>query len=123
MTTGKEPRKRQPKRQKGNRDWVRQRLGPLALAGTVGVVAVVALVLGLGSLSGGGSGEPAGGTSKPPSTDLQRVGLLEVSDTDVDLGQVPIHQWVDQTFLVRNGSASPVTITVTKASVEILQGC
>ena len=123
MTTGKQPRKRQPKQRKGSTSWARYPVVPLALAGVVGVVAVVALVLGLRSLSGGGSGEPAGGTSKPPSTDLQRVGLLEVSDTDVDLGQVGLGKWVDHTYLVRNASASPVTITVTKESVETLEGC
>src|SRR3990170_357331 len=90
----------------------------LALTGALGAVLVLAIVLGITSLTGGGSEEPPGVTSSPPPTDLQGEGLLEVSETDVDLGQVALDQWVDHTFVLRNASAGTLTVTVSKESVE-----
>jgi hypothetical protein len=53
----------------------------------------------------------------------ERVGPLEVSATSIDLGRVPLDRWVNPTFLLRNVSEGPVTITIPRAGVETLEGC
>ena len=123
MSARMEPRKRSRKIPKKRAGKAPYRFLPLALTGAVGAILVVALVLGITSLTGGGSEEPSGVTSSPSPTDLQREGLLEVSDTDVDLGQVALDQWVDHTFVLRNTSAGTLTVTVSKESIETLDGC
>ena len=124
MSARMEPRKRSRKVPKKRAGKAQYRFLPLALTGAVGAILVVALVLGITSLTGGGSEEPPGVTSSPPPTDLQGEGLLEVSDTDVDLGQVAVGQWVDHTFVLRNASADTVVVTIPEGGgVETLDGC
>ncbi len=97
----------------------------MGLTCAVGAIIVLALVLGITSLlTGGGSEEPSGMTYNPPPTDLQQAGLLEVSATDVDLGPIPLDQWVDHTFVLRNASTDTVTVTIPKGGgIETLDGC
>src|SRR3989338_6210468 len=52
-----------------------------------------------------------------------RVGSLEVSATEIDLGEVPAGRWVSPTFRLRNVGAESVTITVPRQGVETLEGC
>jgi len=57
------------------------------------------------------------------STEHERVGPLEVSATQIDLGHVPLNQWVSPTFHLSNVSAELVTITIPRQGVETLEGC
>ena len=124
MSASMEPRKRPGPHPKRSGSKARHRLPPMALTGAVGAILVLALVLGTGCLTGGDPDERSGVTFSPPSTDLQLVGLLEVSATDVDLGPVALDQWVDHTFVLRNASMDTVTITIPKGGgVETLDGC
>ena len=90
---------------------------PWWIAGALVVAGILALALVL--LGRGGEQDSA--RVSPSST--QRVGPLEVSATRLDLGQVPLAQWVNPTFRLRNVSAEQVTITVPGQGVEIVQGC
>ncbi|MBI2304038.1 MAG: hypothetical protein HYU86_04765 [Chloroflexi bacterium] len=90
-----------------------------ALAGLA--IVVLALVL-VPRFTGGGEAEqrPQVGT---PAAGFQRVGPLEVSATDVDLGKVPLDRWISYTFHLRNASPAPVTVTFPKDGVQTLEGC
>ena len=77
-------------------------------------VVVAALVFKMGRYKEGGS---------VASSNPERVGPLEVSATRIDLGHVPLNQWVNPTFHLSNVSAEPVTITIPRQGVETLEGC
>ena len=122
---------RQSRRPKRGRDRGQRRPVPLAVTGAVGVLVVLALVLGIRSLTGGKEAEepsevrasPLPTVSTPPPSGSQRIGPLEVSATEVDLGSVPLDQWVAPTFQLRNVSTDPVTVTLGREGVETLEGC
>ncbi|MBI4282158.1 MAG: hypothetical protein HY672_01555 [Chloroflexi bacterium] len=78
------------------------------------VVVAAALVFNMGRDKDAGS---------VASSNPERVGPLEVSATQIDLGHVPLNQWVNPTFHLSNVSAESVTITIPKQAVETLEGC
>ena len=123
-------RGKQSRRPGRSRNQGQRRLLPLALTGAVGVIVILA-VLGVRFLTGGEeteepsevSSSPLPTVSTPPPTGFQRIGPLEVSATEVDLGSVPLGEWVTPTFQLRNVSTGPVTVTIRREGVETLEGC
>ncbi|MBI2916953.1 MAG: hypothetical protein HYY01_03080 [Chloroflexi bacterium] len=63
-------------------------------------------------------GTPAPNTPAGPP---KRMGPVEVSTTEVDLGQVPISRWVTPSFKVRNVGQAPLVLMFD--NVETLEGC
>gem|GEM_PF-6529206 len=63
------------------------------------------------------------GTPSPTATPgpPQRMGPVEVSATEVDLGRVPLSRWVTPSFKVRNVGQSPLVMMF--GNVETLEGC
>jgi len=78
--------------------------------------AVLALLLAPRLLGGG---EGVRESQEPP----QRIGSLEVSATQVDLGRVPLGRWVKYAFHLRNVGPAPLTITIPREGIETLEGC
>lgn len=65
---------------------------------------------------------PQGASSEDPS----RVSSVDIESThaaQLDLGRVPIGQWVEPTFRVRNSGQSAVTLTIPWEGVIPLVGC
>ena len=124
MRAGNQPRMRPRRHPERDGRPLSRRLRPLVLMITGGAILVLSLVLATGCLTGGDSEGPSEATFSPPPSDLQQVGLLAVSTTDVDLGRVALDDWADHTFLLRNVSTEAVTVTIPKGGgVETLDGC
>ena len=83
------------------------------------VMGALALVVGFGLVLSQRGRDGARLASAAP----ERVGSLEVSATEIDLGEVPAGRWVSPTFRLRNVGAESVTITVPRQGVETLEGC
>ena len=83
------------------------------------VTGALALVVGFGLVLSQRGRDGARLASAAP----ERVGSLEVSATEIDLGEVPAGRWVSPTFRLRNVGAESVTITVPRQGVETLEGC
>ncbi len=92
----------------------RQSRGLWWVMGALGVV----MALAVAGCTGGGKGEVQGTLSEP-----RQVGSVEAAATRIDLGQVPLNQWVSPTFRLRNQGVEPVTITVPRQGVETVEGC
>lgn len=89
----------------------------LWVAGSIGLVVVMAALGIISNLGGDGGGGDI------TSSDPEQIGPLEVSATRIDLGQVPPNRWVNPTFHLSNTSEKPVTITIPRQGVEVLEGC
>ena len=94
----------------------------LVVAGVL-VVALALVAAALLPRGGGESHEGHQGREVAAPEPSLRVGPLEVSATEADLGKVPLDTWVNYTFRLRNASEKPVTITLPREGVETLEGC
>jgi len=104
---------------------LRRIVGVAALAS---VVAAVAVTLWLTSSRGSdnssaaaGQGQAAAGATNGAPNVTASAGGVEVAESSVDLGRVPLNTPVDRTFVLRNTGSERVSLG--KIKIEALEGC